>query len=72
LRPSFKEGGEVLGKEPEDKAKKEAGETLEEYVRRYNIRRSGVNPRTQMFKEGGEVLAKSLRTKQKKKPCKCF
>ena len=50
LRPGYE-----LRSVPKDLMGPTGRESLEEYVRRFNIRRSGVNPRVQMFEDGGEV-----------------
>jgi hypothetical protein len=50
LRPGYE-----LRSVPKDLTAPIGKESLEDYIRRYNIQRSGVNPRTQMFAEGGEV-----------------
>jgi len=50
LRPGYE-----LRSVPKDLTAPIGKESLEDYIRRYNIQRSGVNPRAQMFAEGGEV-----------------
>jgi hypothetical protein len=50
LRPNYE-----LRSVPKDLTAPIGKESLEDYIRRYNIQRSGVNPRAQMFANGGEV-----------------